>query len=63
MAEEELRLIRRQIRSPRSAAIAGIVYSLLMMISMLLLTSMARPIRPMLTVTYWRRGPAPLLWR
>jgi hypothetical protein len=42
VAEEEIRLIRSEIRSPRSAAIAGIVYSLLMMISMILLTSMAR---------------------
>jgi hypothetical protein len=41
VAEKELRLIRRQIRSPRSAAIAGIVFSLLLMISMVLLNSMA----------------------
>ena len=41
MAEGELRLIRRQIRSPRSAAIAGIAFSLLLMTSMILLNSMA----------------------
>lgn len=42
MSEESDRSIQRQIRSPRSAAIAGIAYSLLMMTSMILLTSMAR---------------------
>lgn len=36
MNEEEVRLIRQQIRSPRSAAIAGIVYSILMIIGMAL---------------------------
>jgi hypothetical protein len=41
VAEEEIRLIRRQIRSPRSAAVAGIVFSLLLMTSMVLLNRMA----------------------
>jgi hypothetical protein len=36
MAEEEIRLIRQRIRSPRSAAIAGIIYSILMIIGMAL---------------------------
>lgn len=40
MAEENARLVRRQIRSPRSAAIAGIVYSVLMIIGMLLVRNM-----------------------
>jgi len=37
MAEETERLIRREVRSPRSAALAGILFSLLTMASMLLL--------------------------
>jgi len=36
MAEETEQLVRRELRSPRSAAIAGIVYSLLMFIGMAL---------------------------
>ena len=40
MAEENARLIRRRIRSPRSAAIAGIVYSVLIIIGMLLVRNM-----------------------
>jgi hypothetical protein len=40
MAEENTRLVRPQIRSPRSAAIAGIVYSVLMTIGMLLVRNM-----------------------
>ena len=40
MAEENVRLIRRQIRSPRSAAIAGIIFSVLMIIGMLLVRGM-----------------------
>ena len=30
MAEENVRLIRREVRSPRSAAVAGIAFSILM---------------------------------
>ena len=37
MAEETERLVRRELRSPRSAAVAGILFSLLMMTSMILL--------------------------
>jgi hypothetical protein len=37
LVEERRRLIRREMRSPRSAALAGIVFSLLMMASMILL--------------------------
>ena len=36
MDEQELSLIRKQVRSPRSAAIAGIIYSILMISGMLL---------------------------
>ncbi len=36
MAEENIRLIQRQLRSPRSAAVAGIIFSLLMITSMVL---------------------------
>ena len=36
MNEEEVQLIRQRIRSPRSAAIAGIIYSILMIIGMAL---------------------------
>lgn len=34
MNEEEVQLIRQQIRSPRSAAIAGIIHSILMIVAM-----------------------------
>ena len=37
MSEENARLIQRQLRSPRSAAIAGILFSLLMVTSMFLM--------------------------
>jgi hypothetical protein len=37
LREERERLIRREMRSPRSAALAGIVFSLLMIASMILL--------------------------
>jgi hypothetical protein len=37
MVEETERLVRREVRSPRSAAIAGILFSLLIMTSMILL--------------------------
>jgi hypothetical protein len=37
MAEETERLIRREVRSPRSAAMAGILFSILIMTSMILL--------------------------
>ena len=36
MAEEAERLVRRELRSPRSAAIAGILFSVLLMTSMIL---------------------------
>jgi hypothetical protein len=39
VAEETERLVRRELRSPRSAAIAGILFSLLLMTSMLLFRS------------------------
>ena len=39
MAERTQRLVRREVRSPRSAAIAGIVFSLLIAASMVLLYS------------------------
>jgi hypothetical protein len=42
MSEANDHSVQRQIRSPRSAAIAGIMYSLLMMTSMILLTGLAR---------------------
>jgi hypothetical protein len=42
MAEETEHLVRRQLRSPRSAAIAGIAYSLLMTIGMALAYIVAR---------------------
>jgi len=37
MAKETEQLVRRELRSPRSAAIAGIIFSLLMITSMLLM--------------------------
>ena len=37
MAEDTQKLVRREVRSPRSAAIAGIIFSLLMAASMILL--------------------------
>jgi len=43
MAEETERLVRRELRSPRSAAIAGIVFSILMMTTMILLSSIVIP--------------------
>jgi hypothetical protein len=45
MAEDTQRVVRREIRSPRSAAIAGIIFSLLMAVSMILLydSAMASP--------------------
>ena len=45
MAEETEHLVRREFRSPRAAAIAGIVYSLLIITVMLLTTGAAR-VRP-----------------
>ena len=36
MAEETIRLIQRRLRSPRSAAFAGIIFSLLLITSMVL---------------------------
>lgn len=44
MAEQEVRLIRKEIRSPRSAAIAGIVYSVMMITGMLLTANMVSSI-------------------
>jgi hypothetical protein len=40
VAKEDRYLIRRQIRSPRSAALAGIVYSVLMIFGMVLVRGM-----------------------
>ena len=40
MAGENTHLVQPQIRSPRSAAIAGIVFSVLMIIAMLLVRNM-----------------------
>ncbi len=34
MSEEERSSVQRQLRSPRSAAVAGIVYSVLMMLGL-----------------------------
>jgi MFS family permease len=45
MAEETGSLVRREVRSPRSAAIAGIVYSLLMLTIMTVTSSVVR-VRP-----------------
>jgi hypothetical protein len=42
MIEETQRLIQRQLRSPRSAAIAGILYSILMITGMILASSIVR---------------------
>ena len=36
-------LIRRQVRSPRSAAIAGILFAILRIISIVLITSVSSP--------------------
>ncbi len=44
MDEENVRLIRQQIRSPRSAAVAGILYSILMITGMLLTANMVSDI-------------------
>jgi len=41
MTEETERLVRREVRSPRSAALAGILFSLLIMTSMILLYNSA----------------------
>ena len=42
MAEDRLSLVRRRIRSPRSAAFAGIGYSILMITGMILTASITR---------------------
>lgn len=42
MAEENLGQIQKRIRSPRSAALAGIIFSSLTVVSMLLITSVTR---------------------
>jgi hypothetical protein len=44
MEEENVRLIQQQIRSPRSAAVAGILYSVLMITGMLLTANMVSAI-------------------
>ena len=44
MEEENVRLIQQQIRSPRSAAVAGILYSLLMITGMSLTANMVSAI-------------------
>ena len=40
VSEEEIRLIRQEIRSPQSAAIAGIIFSILLITGMLLSAKM-----------------------
>ncbi|MEJ2737131.1 MAG: hypothetical protein P8189_26815 [Anaerolineae bacterium] len=52
MAEETERLIERELRSPRAAAIAGIVYSLLTVIIMLLTFGLAKA-RPEVVTGEW----------
>jgi MFS family permease len=42
MAENAEQLVRRELRSPRSAAVAGIVYSILMITGMILASSITR---------------------
>jgi hypothetical protein len=44
MVEETQRLVRRELRSPRSAAIAGIIFSLLMTIGMILIYGIIRDV-------------------
>ncbi|HSG18545.1 MAG TPA: hypothetical protein VLE70_19785 [Anaerolineae bacterium] len=39
MDEENIRLIRKQLRSPRSAAFAGILFSVLMFVSITLMSN------------------------
>ena len=38
MVEENLSQVQKRIRTPRSAALAGIIYSVLLIVSMLLIT-------------------------
>jgi hypothetical protein len=52
MAEETERLVRRELRSPRAAAIAGIVYSLLI-ITVMILTAGAARVRPENVTREW----------
>jgi len=52
MAVETERLVRREFRSPRAAAIAGIVYSLLIITVMILTTGAAR-VRPEEVTREW----------
>jgi len=52
MAVETERLVRREFRSPRAAAVAGIVYSLLIITVMLLTTGAAR-VRPEEVTREW----------
>ena len=52
MAEETERLVRRELRSPRAAAIAGIVYSLLI-ITVMILTAGAATVRPENVTREW----------
>lgn len=42
MADERRTIVRREVRSPRAAAIAGIIYSCLMITGMILTTSITR---------------------
>ncbi len=43
MAEESISLVRRRVRSPRSAAIAGILFALMRIISLLLISNVSGP--------------------
>jgi hypothetical protein len=52
MAEETERLVRREFRSPRAAAVAGIVYSLLT-ITVMILTAGAARVRPENVTREW----------
>jgi len=42
MAEKTEKIVRRELRSPRAAAIAGILFSLMMIVSMVLTTSLTK---------------------
>jgi hypothetical protein len=52
MAQETERLVRREFRSPRAAAVAGIVYSLLV-ITVMILTAGAARVRPENVTREW----------
>jgi hypothetical protein len=43
MADQDFSQIRKSVRSPRSAALAGIIFSILLVISMVLITGIGQP--------------------